>query len=205
MPPPLETNQTLLTTTDAAKRCGVSGRTLLRWLDQGELSGLRTPGGHWRVEETVLDAFMASEAGRGGSAARDVPVASRGLRVLIVEDDPSQAAALARLVGLVVPGATVRLAADGFEAGLMLGESAPDLAFIDIEMPGLDGVEVVRRARQVPTLAATRFVVTSGRLTPDRIAALAALGVGDCLRKPISPERLEAILLPDAERGPRRA
>lgn len=177
----------LLTTTEAARRCGVTPRTMLRWLVNGEIQGTRSPGGHWRVEESVLP--KASE----GHPNPLVPQSDE-LHVAIIEDDASQAAALARLVGMFAPTASIHLASDGLMAGLVLGAARPHVAFVDIEMPGLDGVEVVRRARQVASLQRTRFIVLSGRLTPERIAALAEVGVPDVLRKPISPETLRGIL-----------
>lgn len=177
----------LLTTTEAARRCGVTPRTMLRWLVNGEIQGTRSPGGHWRVDESALPTPQE------GPANPLVPQSAQ-LHVAIIEDDASQAAALARLVGLFAPTASVHLASDGLMAGLVLGTARPDVAFVDIEMPGLDGVEVVRRARKVAALQHTRFVVLSGRLTPERIAALAEVGVPDVLRKPISPETLRGIL-----------
>lgn len=175
---------TLLTTTEAARRCGVSGRTLLRWLTRGELPGVQTPGGHWRVEESALAAFLSAGGRQGPKEGR----------VLIVEDDPHEAEALARIIGLLAPGVLVERAHDGLAAGLLLGVSAPDVAFVDIEMPGLDGIEVVRRARQISALAHTRFVVVSGRLTSARVAALEELGVQDILRKPVDPDAVRRIL-----------
>jgi len=175
----------LLTTTEAARRCGVTGRTFLRWLSSGELTGTRTPGGHWRIDESYLIDLKGNIPIAGARAAAGV---------LIIEDDPSEAGALARVVSLLVPEANVNLAADGLEAGLLLGTSRPRVAFVDIEMPVLNGIEVIRRARQVATLDVTRFVVVSGRLTTKRVAELESLGVEDLLKKPVDPGAVQAVL-----------
>jgi DNA-binding response OmpR family regulator len=160
---------------------------MLRWLVNGELKGVRSPGGHWRVDESALPT--QSE----GHENPLVPVEDE-LHVAIIEDDASQAAALARLVGMFAPTASIHLASDGLMAGLVLGSARPHVAFVDIEMPGLDGIEVVRRARKVASLQRTRFVVLSGRLTQERVDALAEIGVLDVFRKPIPPDILRAIL-----------
>ena len=177
-----------LTTTEAARRCGVCPRTVLRWLDSGELPGTRTLGGHWRVDESVLP--VPSGAARPGLTQRG----RGGLRVVVIEDDPNQAQALVNVLALLAPGASSERAADGLSAGLLLGATLPHIAFVDIEMPGLDGIEVIRRARQVGSLNATHFVVVSGRLTPARVAALTDLGVRDILRKPIDPEAIRLVM-----------
>jgi DNA-binding response OmpR family regulator len=160
---------------------------MLRWLVSGEIKGTVSPGGHWRVEESALP--VAQEA-----KANPLVPQSDELHVAIIEDDASQAAALARLVGMFAPTASIHLASDGLMAGLVLGAARPHVAFVDIEMPGLDGIEVVRRARKVASLQRTRFVVLSGRLTTERVAALAEIGVYDVFRKPIPPDILRSIL-----------
>lgn len=174
----------LLTTTEAAKRVGVCSRTLLRWLSTGALSGRQTPGGHWRIDEHTLADFMDKCERQG----------SQRLRVVVVEDEASEAEALVRVVKLLSPGAQVERADDGLTAGLILGTTVPHVAFVDIEMPRLDGIEVVRRAGRVRALKDTRFVVVSGRLTPERIAVLEELGVTDILRKPLRPEAISEVL-----------
>lgn len=175
----------LLTTTEAARRCGVCPRTVLRWLTLGELDGVRTPGGHWRVRESDLAAFES----RSKAAA---PVST--LRVVLVEDEPTEALALARLVELFAPGARIELAEDGLAAGLLLGATLPHVAFVDIQMPRLDGIDVIRRARGLAELSHTRFAVVSGHLTPERVGALNELGVVDVLRKPVDPGAVQRIL-----------
>ncbi len=174
----------LLTTTEAARRVGVCSRTLLRWLSTGMLPGLQTPGGHWRIDERTLADFMAASERRTPGP----------LRVVIVEDEAAEAEALVRVVKLLSPGAVVAHADDGLAAGLVLGTTLPHVAFVDIEMPRLDGIEVVRRARHTRALMSTRFVAVSGRLTPQRVATLAQLGVTEVLRKPLRPEAVAAIL-----------
>ena len=179
------TKDGLMTTTAAAKRLGVSSRTILRWLKAGQLAGTETAGGHWRVSEADLN--------RRSPAARRPETSS--LDVLIIEDDPIQASALSNLVSFVLPAATISYAHDGVDAGLMLGALRPTVAFVDIEMPRLDGIEVIRRARELPQLDETRFVVVSGRLTPERRAALDALGVTFVFGKPLSPKLVESALV----------
>ncbi len=177
----------LLTTTEAASRCGVSPRTVLRWLTSGEFDGVLTPGGHWRVRESDLAAF---EARSKPAPAPPAPT----LRVLLVEDEPTEAAALARLVAFLAPGARIELAEDGLAAGLLLGMTLPHAAFIDIQMPHLDGIDVIRRARNIAELSHTRFVAVSGHLTAERVQALDELCVEDVLSKPVDAGAVQQIL-----------
>ena len=114
--------------------------------------------------------------------------------MLIIEDEPVQAQALARIVGIFEPGTVIQHAEDGLAAGLFLGTTLPDVVFVDVEMPKLDGVEVIRRGRRVKALDSTLFVVVSGRLTPERIAALRELKIEHVLQKPVKSNVVKEIL-----------
>ena len=174
----------LLTTTQAAQLCGVSGRTMLRWLRSGIVQGVTTAGGHWRIDSSDL-----ADIGPG------TPHVAGG-RLLVVDDDASHRSALAHIVGLLRPELEVRVAGDALAAGLELGGWRPDVVFVDIEMPALDGVEMLRRIRARSELRHLRVAVISGHLASARVEQLAALGVerAHMIAKPISPAALRELL-----------
>lgn len=108
--------------------------------------------------------------------------------ILVVDDDDEIRASLRR--GLVAAGFTVSLAADGEAALRQVRESPPDLVVLDIMMPGLDGLAVVRRLRngddQLPVV-----MLTALDAVPDRVAGLEA-GADDYLVKPFALSELVA-------------
>jgi CheY-like chemotaxis protein len=80
---------------------------------------------------------------------------------------------------------SVRTADDGVEAMEMIEESPPDLIFLDLNLPHLDGQEVARRTRELdPSLP---IVIVSGYDVPEEFDDLL---VDDYLVKPFSGERL---------------
>lgn len=175
----------LMTTSEAARRTGVSGRTILRWLTSGELPGVQTPGGHWRVHLNDLNGFLAGPMSGNGSAQ---------LAVVVVEDEQAEALALERLVRLMAPDSRIAKADNSISAGIMLGIMRPDVAFIDVEMPGFCGIDLIRRARELRELDSTRFVVVGGQLDEVRTSALRELGVVEILCKPLDPAAMQRIL-----------
>jgi two-component system KDP operon response regulator KdpE len=108
-------------------------------------------------------------------------------RVLVVDDDPQIVRALR--AGLGVQGYEVVTAGNGETALDLTAASRVDLVILDIELPGMDGVEVVGRLRgwtQVPVL-----VLSAHEALDDRVRVLDA-GADDYLSKPFAMEELGA-------------
>ncbi|MBE3561175.1 MAG: response regulator transcription factor, partial [Ktedonobacteraceae bacterium] len=108
--------------------------------------------------------------------------------LLIVDDDPRITSLLRRVTAY--EGYSVAVAASGDEALERTLERAPDLIVLDIMLPGIDGLEVVRRLRaagdNVPVL-----LLTARDAVADRVTGLET-GADDYLVKPFAPEELLA-------------
>ncbi len=120
------------------------------------------------------------------------------MRILIVEDEPKMAALVAR--ALREEGHAADIAGRGEDA-LWMAESAPyDAIVLDIMLPGIDGVEVLRKLRErrvwTPVL-----MLTARDAVGDRVGGLDA-GADDYLTKPFSFEELLARLRAVVRRGP---
>jgi signal transduction histidine kinase/ActR/RegA family two-component response regulator len=118
------------------------------------------------------------------------PATSR--RVLVV-DDVDDAREMLRVM-LVVRGHQVFEAADGPDAVDAAQRIRPDLALIDVGLPGLDGYEVARRIRRLPP-PHPRLVALTGYGSPDDRARALEAGFDEHLVKPVDPQRLEAVLV----------
>jgi len=125
------------------------------------------------------------------SAAAPSPAAAAsgsGRRILVVEDGDDMRESLRRLLEL--EGHAVALAADGFAGLAQLPAFRPDVALVDIGLPGMDGYEVARRFRAEPAGARVRLIALTGYgRTHDRDSALAA-GFDAHLTKPVVYEEL---------------
>jgi two-component system, OmpR family, response regulator MprA len=112
------------------------------------------------------------------------------MRILIVEDEAAVRAALTR--ALETEGYELVHAEDGVQALAALAHSSPDAVVLDVMLPGVDGLEVARRARAqhnpVPIL-----MLTARGAVGDRVAGLDA-GADDYLVKPFALEELLARL-----------
>ena len=113
------------------------------------------------------------------------------LRLLIAEDDPSIAQAVAFGAQMTWPGCQVTVATDGTEALRRFAEERPDLVVLDVEMPPPDGFTVCRRIREASQVPILMLTVRTNTL--DKVRAL-DLGADDYLTKPFDHLELLARL-----------
>ena len=122
------------------------------------------------------------------AAAAPAPVRRR---VLVVDDNVDAAQTLAQYLRL--GGHRVESALDG-EAALRIAEVLhPDVAFIDLNMPGMDGTEVARRLRVTPWGRSTRLVALTGMGQQGDIARTRDAGFDEHITKPADLQRLSAL------------
>ena len=139
-----------------------------------------------------LPALAHTAGGPAGTAAggRDVPALQR--RVLIVEDGADARESLRLL--LEHAGHVVEIAEDGPTGLAKLQAFHPEVALIDIGLPGLDGYALARLARGQPETAGIRLVAVTGYgQAGDRQRALAA-GFDQHVTKPVDPALLPDLL-----------
>lgn len=184
-----------LTTGEIAKICDVNQRTVMRWIERGDLKGFKLPGrGNNRVLEEDFVAFM-EERGMPVPAFLRSSVTNH---ILIVDDEPQVAKAISRV--LRGAGYTSTLAHDGFSAGSLLMKERPRLMTLDLRMPGLDGYDVIRFVRQAGEISDTKILVISA-LDEDCLQRALECGANAVLQKPFANEELietvSAMLVPD--------
>ena len=118
-------------------------------------------------------------------------------RILIVEDD-STIRALLEMALLGSGYADVSSAARGDEGLDLVRREKPDLVLLDVMLPGLDGLEIARRIRATPELAATRILMLTARTEPDDIVRGLEAGADDYVTKPFDRKvllaRIKAVL-----------
>ncbi len=149
--------------------------------------------GPGRGAEFVIELPVAGAAApAAGSEASLGEAESKGLRILVVEDNPDTLELLETWLGML--GHTVHAAADG-RAGLELAMSVkPDVAFVDIGLPVLDGFEVAKNIRAAEGCGEIFLVAVTGYGRPeDRARALDA-GFDDYIVKPIDERSLTRVL-----------
>src|SRR6187397_3354523 len=179
-----ERMKTVFTTGEAAKICKVSQQTIIRCFDNGQLKGFRVPGSRFRrIPREALYKFMKDN----GIPTEALESGKR--KVLLVDDDVE----LVELIQKVLEEDgrfEVRVANNGFDAGMMVKEYRPDLIILDVMLPDINGKEVCQRVRSDSSLEEVRIICISGMIEEDKIHELKLSGADDFLHKPFDIEEL---------------
>lgn len=112
------------------------------------------------------------------------------IKLLLVEDDANLCYIIRGGLEDMIGGYEVKTATDGKEGLRLWQEWNPDVIVSDIEMPVMDGYEMVRRIRE--TDSTTPILFTSGRVSPKDVVEGYELGVNNYIKKPFLAEELNA-------------
>jgi excisionase family DNA binding protein len=185
-------------THEVARLCHVTPPTIGRWIEEGKLPSFKTAGGHRRVWDKDLAAFLKSH---------NMPVPS-GLsgatRILVVDDEPEMRRLMRRLVSERFPRAEVHEAVDGFEAGHKIATLSPEVVILDLRLPGMDGYRVCRTVRADAAFKSVKILAITGAAAEEARRRVLEAGADGFLAKPFQAEDLAESLLalcPDLEGG----
>ncbi len=177
-----------LTTGEIAKLLGVTPRTIIRYIDKGVLKSYKLPGrGNNRVEKNDFIAFCK---------ANELPLPAEKLvtladitppTVLVIDDDKHICNSIARV--LHKESITTIIAHDGFQAGALLHEHKPQVMTLDINMPGMNGLDVLRFTRENPEFMALKIIIISGTAI-NNMQQVIIDGADAIIQKPFSNDTL---------------
>lgn len=145
---------------------GVSLRTAQLWVDSGVLEAWRTEGGHRRITVASVERLLRQNRPVDEASVNAVvPPATIDLgrlKILVVEDDNT----LLKLYRIHMTGwnlpIEVMTAANGYDALVLIGREQPDLMIADLNMPGMDGFQMVRSLSSSSFREGMEIVVVTG-------------------------------------------
>lgn len=170
----------VFTTHKVARIFGVNPGTVVRWIRDGHIKAYRTIGGHFRIPRDDLVKFF-NECGRISPAR-----AEKTLSILVIDDDPTVFELLNRDLTTRFAGrVSIQWARDGFEGGRKVSELSPDLVFLDLMMPGINGFEVCRMIRNEKKTEKIEIVALTGYFSRENEDRILDAGAELCIAKPI--------------------
>ncbi|WP_197439817.1 response regulator [Calycomorphotria hydatis] len=176
--------KTVFTTGEAAKICKVSQQTIIRCFDSGQLKGFRVPGSRFRrIPRDILYKFMKDNG---------IPTDAleSGRRKALIVDDDIELVELMKDTLETDGRFELRIANNGFDAGMMVKEYHPDIIVLDVMLPDINGKEVCQRVRSDSSLDDVKIICISGMVERERIEDLKASGANEFLQKPFEMDHL---------------
>jgi len=181
----------VLSTFEVAKIVGVHHQTVNSWVRKGWLTAARTPGGHRRIHRSELSRFLRKHQQKVQPYGT---TETMNKQVLVVEDDETVRDVLVRSIREAFPALEVGFATDGYGAGRKLSRQVPQLVFLDLMMPGLDGFHVLRDIRSDSRLRGINVVVITGYHTRENGEEAMRSGADMVLTKPIQLKVIHQIV-----------
>ncbi len=113
-------------------------------------------------------------------------------KILIIDDDPMAV----RMIGFMLKkkGHTALSAENGDEGLAKLSAEKPALTLLDVEMPGENGIDVLRQIRADSVSAGAKVCLMTGTLDENVLSAADELGAMGCLEKPVQAKELFEML-----------
>lgn len=162
-----EQSNIFLTTREAAQALGISLRTAQLWVENGQLEGWKTDGGHRRISRASVQRLLNGDrpvrapAVSGGADKSEIP-SPENIKILVVEDDSF----LLKLYKTVIASWKMPIelitAGNGIDGLIRVGKDAPDLMITDLDMPGMDGIQLIRNLATSSFREGLEIVVVSG-------------------------------------------
>ena len=187
-------NKVFCTTREAAALLGVSLSTAQNWAESGLLESWKTEGGHRRISRESVQKLIADPIVNGMHKPLDQAAVSglQALQILVVEDDPLLLKLYkARLSAWKIP-TVVETASDGFEGLVKVGLQRPDLLITDLQMPHIDGFQMINSLAQIADCSTMQIVAVTGLSIQD-IASSALPTTVRVFTKPVPFNDLESI------------
>jgi len=179
----LNKSEKLLTPSQVGKLLNVSPITVRFWAKEGRLKFIMTPGGHRRFEHTEIEKLIGSKL-----------AAKKDKTIVIIEDDKQHADLLVEFIEVLYPKFEVKVAYSGFEAGSMIENIKPNLIFLDLVMPDIDGFAVCKHIRSNNSTKNTPIIAMSGFSQQENIDEVISSGANKFLTKPIKLSVLKEVI-----------
>ncbi len=172
---------------EVANICGVVNQTAINWIRNGHLKAFSTPGGQYRVYRDDLIVFMQSRGMRMPDDFMAIVADSEKSQnsIVIVDDDRGLNNVLKMYLEKIFPDIQFFQAFDGFEAGALLMDKKPFCVLLDLNLPGVNGLELCARLKQQEMYSCPYVIVISAIEDTDVEETAKAVGADLFFRKPL--------------------
>ena len=201
-----EEQKDYFSTREAAELLGVAVSTIQLWTKSGILKAWTTGGGHRRIARHSVDDMLKQQRAvfdgqepRLEAEDKSAPIEEHVLSIVIVEDDEQQLRLFKKQCVVWKLNAVIFTARNGYEGLIKIGQALPDVIITDLNMPKMNGLQMVKALKELPELEHTLIIVITG-LKEDDIKQMGGLPAGvHLLSKPVLIDKLKNLLFARAQ------
>ncbi len=172
-------------TSEVATYCHVTADTIRKWAEAGRIQVFKTPGGHRRIRRNDLLHFLKD------NKLPIHPDFDNGLTtVLIIDHEKPVSALITRLLDRAQGTFQTHIATDAYQAGHHVATHNPSIIFLDLRLPGIDGLEICRHIKSSPNTANTHIIAMSAYCEDETTQRITEHGATLLMQKPFTPDDL---------------
>lgn len=173
---------------EVANICGVVNQTAINWINTGHLKAFKTPGGQYRVYPSDLLAFMHERKMYIPQSLLDIcsdKDSSKAKSLLVIDDDIAFNSVVVKFISERMSDLSIASAHDGFEAGVQMSSTKPRCIILDIDLPGVNGVDLCRKIHDTEMYGKPKIIVVTGLQDSETEEKVKALGADYFFKKPV--------------------
>lgn len=173
------------TTSEVSKILDVAVGSVINWVDSGKINAIVTPGGHRKIPVAELISFLEKHN-------YDIPKELQTNKMVYLIDDKQDIHNFFIQLFRNIEGFDLKGFYSGTEALLEMGETPPEVIIVDILMPDIDGITVIKNIRASNKLKNVYIIAISAEKSKREISLDA--GANNFLVKPFSIKEFKDIL-----------
>ncbi|MCR5217588.1 response regulator [Treponema sp.] len=178
---------------EVANICGVVNQTAINWIKSSYLKAFKTPGGQFRVYPEDLLQFMKGRNMRIPAKLQEI-CHIKVKTVLIVDDDKAFNDVAAKYIGSHLEGIDIQQAFDGFEAGSLMQKYKPGIVLLDLDLPGINGLNLLKRIRESPDFGSPKVIIITAMEDTEMEKQCRSYGVSYLFKKPVTLPEICGVL-----------
>ena len=174
------------TTSDMAKILHVAVGSVINWVDDGQINAILTPGGHRKIPYKEVIRFLKNHN-------YEIPKDLLSKKPVYLVDDEEDIHEFFRQVFKNIEGFELISFYSGTDALISIGKQVPEIIIVDIVMPDIDGIQVIKNIRTKQAYSSINIVAISADL--ERKDQAMEAGANVFLKKPFDVNDLKGAII----------
>lgn len=187
----MEKKSKYVTVKQVAEYLEVSRQAVNKWINEGILKADRLPSGRVKILRSDFLHYLKSH----NIHIENEYFGNATLKIVVIDDDEKILDFIKKFFNRINFDGEIEYAVEGISGLILIGSVKPNLVILDIDMPGMNGIEVCKKVLSDERLVGTKIVIISGYISKYS-EELSELNIQEKIEKPFKFSDLENRLVP---------